>query len=247
MKILLNLLTILLITSCASYIKSFHNQIDQAEGPNRRPKPNPYAKQSQFSRYKDARPIQNPVTLGDPSAITKNQQPEVQRHYEDHPDHRYKASDLLDNDPSGSLWNGKHGDNFLFVTNNIKKEGDIVIVEVKKSLKNEITSELDRNFPEPKTKSKKDEEKKSEDTAQPATADANNSEPANKVYDKIPTKVVERINNDYLLLRGRKEVIFRKFKRYIQFQAVVSSNSISDTDTVSSDNIIEPHVTVMRY
>lgn len=235
------------LSSCANYIKNIHSQIDYEErkrSGNIRP---PSAAQKQGYRRGDARPIQNPVTLGEASTRnTSNYYPNVRRQYQDDPNYRYKASDLLDNDNSGSLWNGTHGDNFLFVTNNIKKEGDFVIVDVRKKLKENITEELKRHFPERPTKKSKKEDEKKTDKEEPQVAKAASDKP-DKVYDKIPTKVIERINSDYLLLRGRKEVLFQKQKRYIQFQGIVSSKNITDSDSVSSDKLLEPQITVLRY
>ena len=55
----------------------------------------------------------------------------------------------------GSLWSAKNSESFLFVTNNIKKKGDIVIVEVMSKMKDNIQDELKRTFPERKKKKKK--------------------------------------------------------------------------------------------
>ena len=59
--------------------------------------------------------------------------------------------------------------------------------------------------------------------------------------------MVEQVNQDYLLLRGRKEVIFKEAKRYFEFQAIVSQKDITDNDTVGSLKVLEPRVNVLRY
>lgn len=225
-----------LLTSCSSYVNSVHRQINQEER----------AKMGQKRNYRyqgDRRPIANPVTLSGsaPSANTvRNYNPNTKR--------RYRAEDLRDNDDDGSLWSGKQSGNFLFVTNNVKKKGDIVIVEVMGKLKDKIQEELKRNFPDPVKKKKKgdDEEKKEGEAAANTATPAPPTDPG-KVYDKISTQVVEQVNQDYLLLRGRKEVIFKEAKRYFEFQAIVSQKDITDNDTVGSLKVLEPRVNVLRY
>ena len=62
---------------------------------------------------------------------------------------RYKADDLNDNGSDGSLWSGQGKyNNFLFSSDNEKKNGDIVIINVATALKNEITRELKYAFPQ---------------------------------------------------------------------------------------------------
>ena len=68
-----------------------------------------------------------------------------------------------------------------------------------------------------------------------------------KVHDKISTQVIESVNKDYLLVRGRKEVLFKDAKRYVEIQALVSRKDITDNDTVKSDRILEPKIRVLRY
>lgn len=255
MKSLLAVLTLFIFTSCASYVKALHSQIDRGERAKRSRVAAPQAAypgyaQNRYSRNGDRRPIQNPKTLGGyPTTNTqKNRNPQVMREYGSP---RVKADDLRDNSDDGSLWSGKNSESFLFVTNNIKKRGDIVIIEVLSSLKDNITEELKRAYPDPPKKKsegeddKKEEEKKEEE---PKVASAGNDKGKDKkVHDKISTQVMDTVNKDYLLLRGRKEVVFKKAKRYIEVQALVSRKDITDNDTVASDKILEPKVQVLRY
>ena len=185
---------------------------------------------------------------GKPSASnSKNYLPSVRRNYQNKGARRYKASDLVDNSDDGSLWSGKNSESFLFVNNNLKKQGDIVIIEVLKELKDRIQEELKRNFPTRKrrkssTASKEEGEKENEEPTAP-----NVKEDANKVYDKISTSVVEQVNQDYFLIRGRKEVMYKKYKRYFEIQAIVSQRDITSTDTVPSTKLLEPKINVLRY
>jgi flagellar L-ring protein precursor FlgH len=238
------------LSSCASYIQGLHNQISREERAQ---------KAARYRQYQqrtggDARPINNPVTLnGQPNtANTKNLEPSSQREYQRAGRRRYKADDLKDNDPTGSLWSETNSGSFLFVTSNMKKEGDFVIIEVMAPMKNKITSELKRNFPPPPVPKKKQAAKKEgegdkKDDKASATADSDKATDQQRVYDKISTKVIEKINKDYLLVRGRKEVIFRKVKRYIEVQAIVSGKDIKDNDSVSSVKLLEPKINVLRY
>jgi flagellar basal body L-ring protein FlgH len=239
MKFLL-IVQLLLLSSCASYVNSIHRQIDNEEK----------SKRGRYTRYKgpnDRRPIHNPVTLGgSPTANSRqNHPPGVQRNYQSPGKRRYRAEDLVDNQSDGSLWSGKNSESFLFVNNNLKKSGDIVIVEVMKQLKDVIQAELKRNFPDVK-KATKPGTKKTEEVAEAAPAPAAAESP-DKIYDKISTSVVEEVNQDYLLIRGRKEIMYKKFKRYFEVQAVVSQKDISSRDTVSSPKLLEPKINVLRY
>lgn len=228
---------ILIFQSCSSYVNGIHQQISAAERSKRMQN---YERRFNQKGLNDKRPIQNPKTLQGStlnSSNTSNLMPRNQRDYDSR--RRYTANDFRDNDQTGSLWKEKNSDSFLFISNTNKKEGDIVIIEVMSKLKQDITSELKRAFPPPPTKKKsndKEESKDEEETNDPR-----------KIYDKISTQVVENINKDYLLIKGRKEVLFRKRKRYIEISAVVSSKEIRDDNTVSSPKLLEPKITILRY
>jgi flagellar basal body L-ring protein FlgH len=183
------------------------------------------------------------VTLGGniTTANSANYYPGVQRSYQSKK--RYRAEDLVDNGDDGSLWSGKKKENFLFVTNNLKNQGDIVIVEVLNDFKEEITAELKRAYPERTNKNEKSKDNKE-------GAVATNEEPTQKeeeVYDKISTQVIERMNGDYLLIKGRKEVVFNKGRRFVEIQGLISQKNILSNDTVLSDKILEPKIRVLRY
>lgn len=237
-NLVLSILLPIFISSCSSYIQGIHNQISQEEQE---------IKMKRYQRYnpKAAQNIRNPRTLQNipNTSNTPNLSPRSNRNYQNPGKKRVSADDLKDNSNSGSLWSGKNSESYLFVTNNVKRVGDFVIIEVMAKMKKDITTELKRNFPpRPSKKATATEAKPKSDEAQ-----ASSEEDSNKVYDKISTQVVERINKDYLLLRGRKEVLFQKIKRYIQVQAVVSVKDIQDNDSVSSERLLEPKINVLRY
>ncbi len=242
------------ITSCAGYVNQIHRQIDNEQRAKYQQQYTP-RQQTRYNQNQpgDRRPINNPVTLnGQPTASTQaNMLPSVQRNYGQSTGRkRYQASDLTDNGSDGSLWSGKNSESFLFVNNNLKKPGDIVIIEVQKDLKDTIQDELKRNFPDPvaKTGTSSPEGTAATPEAQAEAAPANpadvNSE---KVYDKISAAVVEEVNQDYLLIRGRKEVLYKKYKRYFEIQAIVSQKDISSRDTIKSTKLLEPRINVLRY
>lgn len=251
-----SLILIFLITafasSCASYVQSVHSQISREQNAQKMKRQKRYY--DPYGAYRgvpmganDARPIKNPKTLGNnpTTATSRNMAPQTNRSYGKK---RTKVDDLKDNGSSGSLWSGKNSETFLFVTNNIKRQGDIVIIEVLKPFKSKITSELKNAFPERRLKKKKTTAKAEAPAPTPEAAPGPEKETGdNKVYDKISTTVVEEVNKDYVLIRGRKEILYKKAKRFIEVQALVSRKDISDNDAVKSSRILEPKIMVLRY
>jgi flagellar basal body L-ring protein FlgH len=65
-------------------------------------------------------------------------------------------------------------------------------------------------------------------------------------HDKISSVVVEEINREHLLIKGRKNVLFKNRKRMVEVQALVSRKDIGDDDTISSDVILETNVVVVK-
>jgi len=249
MKILMTIIFGLSFISCSSYVNRIHKQISAEENGGRstnRRQYDPYAQyRNRYNRQGDRRPIQNPKTLGGyaNTQTNRNYAPQNRRDYRSN-NGRTRAEDLRDNSQDGSLWSAKDSESFLFVTNNVKKKGDIVIIEVLARLKETIQEELKRTFPEKKKKSTKDG--KDDETTQeaPKAATAND---ADEVYDKISTQVVEQISDDYLLVRGQKELMFKSVKRRIQIQGLVPKKNINDNDSIVSDSLLEPKITVLRY
>lgn len=180
-----------------------------------------------------------------------NQPPQVRRDYRPQSSvkKRYTAADLTDNTKNdSSLWAGKGRQKHLFTAQKDKKHGDIVLVNVKKALKNDITLELKKAFPDYPSYAKKTDSK--EDAKPEAKAEeaeeAKPKEDETKVYDRVSSVVIEEINDDHLLVRGQKSVLFKKRKRLVEIQALVSRRDISDTDTIDSDNMLETSVHILR-
>lgn len=248
------------LVSCAQYVNSLHRQIDReervdrAEPGDRRVRPHQprdryaaYREKDRFRPEDDKRPIKNPITYSLGSDPSGQVRPPVKREYRQQ---RYQADDFVDNDNGGSLWANQGSSSSLFTYQNDKRMGDMVIINVLENLRNQISSELKRTFPDrPKRAGKelKDggEEKKEAPAAAQAGPGAQDNEMDMKVYDKISGTVMEEISKDYILLRGRKEVIFKKEKRAIEVQALVSRKDIMENDYVNSDKLLESRVFVL--
>lgn len=251
MRILILLLTLNLV-SCAQYVNQFHRQIDREDRAANAERENyvpGYANSSprRLRPENDKRPIKNPVTysLGRPSGQIK---PPVKREYRPQ---RYQADDFVDNESSGSLWANQGSSSSLFTYQNDKRVGDMVIINVLENLRNQISAELKRTFPDrPKKKTAKEGEAKPEEKTAPTVAaaptNASDSEMDMKVYDKISGSVIEEVSQDYILLRGIKEVIFKQEKRSIEVQALVSRKDIMENDYVNSDKLLESRVFILR-
>jgi flagellar L-ring protein precursor FlgH len=260
-------LILFLFTSCASYVQSIHQQIDNDENAGRPPMQRAYDPYSTYRKTNDKRPINNPLTYNSPNTEnTKEYLPSVKRQYKSEGQVRHKAQDLVDNDNSGSLWTGDGETGFFFNPAKAKQVGDIIVVEVNLDLKNQITSELKRAFPTrpllgpdglpivPQAATP------APATAAGATPAANNTTPPNaankedeletgpadKVYDKISTAITEEISRDYVLLKGQKEILFKGAKRYIEFQGLVSKKEIAENNAIMSSKLLEPRVYVLR-
>jgi flagellar basal body L-ring protein FlgH len=178
--------------------------------------------------------------------------PEIKRQYQDERQalKRTTASDLTDTGNDGSLWGGSDNNAFLFSTSKNKSSGDIVQINVLAKLRNEITMELKRAFPDNPYEAKAESEKKPVEpgaATPPAAPVAKAPEAAtDSGNDRISSVVVEEINREHLLIKGRKNVLFKNRKRMVEVQALVSRKDITDDDSVNSDAILESNVSVVR-
>ena len=245
--------SLLFLVSCAGFIDNMHRQIDKDEKGTNAAVPRDgietfrAQKKNKTDRSTDRRPIMNPQTfsLSDGGAGSEIR-PNVKRDYKPQ---RYNRDDFVDNDNGGSLWAGQGASSSLFTNNNDKRTGDVVIINVLDNLRNQISSELKRTFPDPPKKAAAKGETPAAAAVTAATAAITNA-PADdvdmKVYDKVSGTVIEEINKDYVLIRGRKEVIFKKEKRSIEVQALVSRRDILENDYVNSDKILESRVFILK-
>jgi flagellar basal body L-ring protein FlgH len=250
MRILLHL-CLLFFTSCSNYVNNIHRQIDREEkvargGTSQGMREHYSTYKNKFDRNGDKRPIKDPHTYsmsdGGPSGQLR---PPVKREYRPQ---RYKADDFIDADNGGSLWANQGSSSSLFTYQNDKHTGDMVIINVLENLRNQISSELKRVFPD-KPKKVKTAKKDGKEPATPppaATTPAKEEEMDMKVYDKISGTVMEEISKDYILLRGRKDVIFKKEKQSIEIQGLVSRKDILENDYVNSDRMLDARVFIIR-
>jgi flagellar L-ring protein precursor FlgH len=240
----------LFLSSCSSYMNAIYKDFEDQEKSN----PEIDAQDSTFDQYRKNTKRKTSTEYNQPSKIvnTANQktlEPGVKRQYKDEKValKRYTASDLTDNGSDGSLWAGNDPNAFLFSSNRTKTSGDIVQINVGNKLKDEITMELKRSFPdnpyEAKANGKDEKGAPSTNEKKPASAEASTGA---DVKDKISSVVVEEINREHLLIKGRKNVLFKNRKRMVEVQALVSRKDIGDDDTVNSDSILESSISVVR-
>lgn len=249
MKTLKNIFLFVLflnLSSCANYINQMHKEFDRADGVEQVPR---HAKTDQFNMYRKYQ--YNPNARVN-SSNNPYVAPATKRQYTNSTNvrKRYKANDLIDNQNNGSLWGqtAQSNDNFLFTSNNKKSNGDIILIKVEEKMKQEITAELKRAFPSPISAPPANKDPKAAQAPGPAPASnaGQDNEKADVVYDRISSVVVEEINKDHLLLRGRKNVLYKNHKRVVEIQALISRRDVASDDTVLSDRIIENNISVIR-
>lgn len=259
-KTLMLLSSLSLLASCGSFVDSMYRDLarqdtrtglaDEEENESGYP--------DQFDQYRKNTKRRTSSVYNKPGRnrdeVSTNTQklvnPEVKRKYQDERValKRTTASDLTDNGNDGSLWGTSDPNAFLFSNSKNKSSGDIVQINVLAKLRNEITLELKRAFPD------NPYDIKTTDTTKPAAATppagapgaaaTASTEPESS--DKISSVVVEEINREHLLIKGRKNVLFKNKKRMVEVQALVSRKDIMDNDSVNSDSILESNVSVVR-
>lgn len=243
------LITLMLFTSCTTYVDNIYRDLDKSER-----EAEVDIQDDQFERFRKPkrrtsseynRPGRNREVT---TASQKLVAPAVKRKYQEEKValKRTTASDLTDQGNDGSLWSGNDQNQFLFSTSKTKGSGDIVQINVHPKLKSEITLELKKAFPENPFEAKANDEKK-EGATTTASAPKEQSEAADSgPHDRISSVVVEEINREHLLIKGRKNVLYKNRKRLVEVQALVSRRDIADDDTINSDAILESNVTVVR-
>jgi flagellar L-ring protein FlgH len=237
------IISLFIISSCASYIKQWHGQLDNDTKTynNSRRK-----KSSKFDLYRKKK-INKKFNIS--TKTHAHLRPATQRKYTTaQGSQRTKAQDLEDNVNTTSLWAGQGENSYLFTTSTRKKKYDIIIINVFSALKNDIQAELGRAFPVRRKKedtTKKDQAKNKSPVdilPEPKQEEVNN----NDVFDRISSVIVEEINKDHILLRGKKSILFRNRKRQIEIQALIARQDISLNNAVNSDKIIESSIEIMR-
>lgn len=255
-----------LLTSCASFIDNMQKELGRQE--------KSYSGESQtadldqFSHYRKNTKRRTSSVYNQPgrnkdvsTTSLRNVSPSVKRQYRDErtTQKRATASDFTDQGNDGSLWGNSDGEHFLFSSNRNKTSGDIIQINVLSRLKNDITLELKRAFPDNpyEARAKAEADKRAAETQQTTAGQENANAQTNatmatdnssdsSLYDKISSVVVEEINREHLLIKGRKNVLYKNRKRMIEVQALVSRRDISEDDSISSDSILESNVSVVR-
>lgn len=256
-KFLLILLPLLFLTSCAGYVNNMYNQLDREEAQAEKRRP---SKDDKFALYrKKSRAQMNQENTDNIPRLSTTERkvvdPSVKRQYVPATEvkKRYKAEDLQDNSDSGSLWAGEGKDNSLFASKHEKQNGDIVVINVMANLKNEITAELKKAYPSeapapkaaaPAATDKTAAAAPAEKPAAPAADDTATDQ--GKIYDKISSVIIEEINRDHVLLRGRKTLLYNSRKVTVEVQALTPRKSIAEDDSVDSNSILESNIRVVR-
>jgi flagellar basal body L-ring protein FlgH len=196
------------------------------------------------SKRNDKKPILDPITY---SISQTGEESVYQPQVNEAPKKgRTKVNDLIDNSKTPSLWSSYYSTSNLFSTNVRKQTGDIVIINVNKNLKEDISRELRKSFPlntralagtpapqvagQPPTNKKQEEDK----------------EDAVIVFDRVSSKIAEEIGGDYFLLKGRKEVYFRNKKRMVEVHALTKRFEIDANSEVMSDRVTETKVYILQ-
>ncbi|MBL6991161.1 MAG: flagellar basal body L-ring protein FlgH [Bacteriovoracaceae bacterium] len=242
---------LLYLSACSSYVDRMHRQIDrdQARHEQRRLSQLNF-QQSKMNQKKDMVNKNSPMLSSEEAKVVV---PSIKRKYisSSRAKRRYSDNDLNDNSNGGSLWIGSGRGHYLFASNTKKISGDIVLVNIQGKMKNEMTLELKRAFPKDPFEEEGTKKAKSGDAAAaPAKAEGSNTKSgsdAEAVHDRLSCVVVEEINQEHLLLRGRKGLLYEERKRFVEVSALVSRKDIRDDNSVNSNSILELNIKVLRY
>ena len=242
------ILTVSFLTSCSSYIKEWHREMDRKQirksylkgtrprGLTGSLQRNSVLNGRSSNKYSRSRSALRTLSTAD----TNYHPPQVQREYRK-TKKRNQINDLYDNGNEGSLWHGIGQEGYFFSKNNIKKNGDIIIINVGEKLKKDIMLELSRRFP-----SMVKRKKKKSDASQNTNSKEEDGKNRKGIHDRISGVVIEEINQGHLIVRGRKDIFHRKAKRLVEVQALIARRDIGDLDTIHSDKILESKVLVLR-
>ena len=242
---LLILTSLIFISSCSSYVSKIYRQLDREEKIKRKRKVDVF---DQFRNSRDgSASLKPPVSTKE----TRNLKPTTKRLYKkSRPFKKRFSADDLNENSNQSLWFGNGLDNDFFVENKRKRNGDIVLVEIKPTLRNIITRELKKAFPKRKKKriaqtgEKAEEKKPKEETNEKENEKEKSS--LDETVGQLSSVVTEEINNLYVIVRGRKEVLFRKRKRLIEIQGLIARKDISPDDKITSDSFLESSIKIIR-
>ncbi|MBF0297300.1 MAG: flagellar basal body L-ring protein FlgH [Oligoflexia bacterium] len=67
-----------------------------------------------------------------------------------------------------------------------------------------------------------------------------------KTYDQIPGVISEELNRDYVIVQGRKEILYMNRKRYIEVKAIVARKDINDNYNIQSAKFLESNIKIIK-
>jgi len=258
-KHVLTIFLLFLLTSCAGYMNSVYSQLDKEEAQKRKGMPTTSDKFAFYRQKGRGNSSVNPKSNAQVSTSERRMvDPAVKRQYVPSAEikKRFKAEDLQDNSDPGSLWAGEGKDNSLFAAKHEKQNGDILVINVMANLKNDITAELKRAIPnettaaaptaaKPATPAPPGEKPTAPAEKAPAAAEAEATDQS-KIYDKISSIIIEEINREHILVRGRKNLLYNSRKVMVEVQALIPRKNIAEDDSIDSNSILESNVRVIR-
>jgi len=256
------------LLGCSGLIGKIQQQISNEEAvqsKNSLPQNN-----SPFGKLKtsrnDKKPIKDPITFsvnGDENIQDQAQENTVYKK-------RLKVSDFVDSRPAASLWDNYDDSSSFFSTSNYRKRGELIVIDVMDSLRKNISRELRKTFPlnsffaqganaNPENdlvmnknantapdKSTADSINPNRQPGASAGPEKADDEIAEIVYDKISTRISDIIDDQHVILKGRKEVFFRNTKRLVEIHALVKKADIDSKEIVKSENLIESRVFIIK-
>jgi len=253
LKSTLVLASLTLLTSCSSYMNAIYKDFENQEQTNA---DIDTQNEDGFNYLRNTKRKTSSVYNNPNKSInTTNQRvvdPQIKRQYKDEKVavKRATASDFEDNGSDGSLWISSDPNSFLFTQVKAKATGDLVQINVGSKLKEEITMELKKAFPDNPYEVKAQNEANKKEGGDAKTAAAPTAAPAagpeSEIKDKISSVIVEEINREHLLIKGRKNVLYKNRKRMVEIQALVSRKDINNDDVVNSDSILESNISIVR-
>ncbi|MDH4467730.1 MAG: flagellar basal body L-ring protein FlgH [Bacteriovoracaceae bacterium] len=260
---------LIILSSCANFVEKVQSDIKRQKMQEQQRESITSMAGKQKTSKNDERKIADPLTYTAYGEDEKKRDKNLMGQ-------RKTRNDFTDQGNGGSLWSNYDNSTSFFTNATTIHEGDIVVLEVLEEFKKSITRELRKAYPPygpgniftaAQTQSMQQDAanstssaavKSNETTAGgvnpltgPIAKEGGAKEDADKevaeiVYDKISARVVEKISGDHVIIKGKKEVIFRNKKRYVEINAMAKATDIEDGGKIKSDKIIESRITVLK-
>jgi flagellar basal body L-ring protein FlgH len=173
--------------------------------------------------------------------------PSTQRLYIEQHSKKAKKRVTVDNFTTSSnqadLWSNPESAD-LYSTNSNISSGDIIIINVLQDLKSDISKELKRAFKTKKKKTTTSSQQTRKDSNKTIT-ESSSGNPNTQIYDRISSIVIDTVNNSYVSIKGRKELLYKNKKHSIEIQALVNKKDINSNNYLKSSDIIEKTIRVL--